>query len=446
MARFERGSLVGILSISLGVLVLLGTAAAWLLVPTQYEAFALLKVSGKPPSVLERGRAAPDEFAIFKRTQAQMIRSGLVLNGTLRDVKVNGLSLIKDHSDDPIAWLNDHLVIDYPDDAEILRVTMKGENRDQVVKIVNKIVEVYMQEVVQRERDTRLEQEAKLQRTSHNMAADLQKQQDSLHALEALHNTRGSESAQLKKNMAIEELDNYLARRTKIIEQLDDTRLLIVLKKAIRDNPEESRPPDVIIEMEMNKDPVIARAAQELLAIREQRPEAEPGAKQDDSKIAKQIEQLESRINERKAQLRPMLIEMLAHKGMVTLPDQPLNLTLPMLEKKAEYHEEQLKKIDEVIENQVTHVQILDNFNASVAGKQEDMRALQRITTDLRNELDRIKVEQLAPERIVKLDDATLSNGRGDAIRRYVAASLAGALGMGLIAVGASVLLLRRAA
>ena len=62
-----------------------------------------------------------------------------------------------------------------------------------------------------------------------------------------------------------------------------------------------------------------------------------------------------------------------------------------MLEKKAEYHEEQLKKIDEVIENQVEQVKMLDNFNATVAGKQEDMRALQAITHDLRNELDRIK-------------------------------------------------------
>ena len=42
-----------------------------------------------------------------------------------------------------------------------------------------------------------------------------------------------------------------------------------------------------------------------------------------------------------------------------------------------------LQKIDKVIENQVEHVKALDNFNATVAGKQEDMRALQRTTIDL---------------------------------------------------------------
>ena len=238
--------------------------------------------------------------------------------------------------------------------------------------------------------------------------------------------------------MAIEELNNYLDQRTRIIALMDDTRMQLMLKKAKRDNPEESRPPDVVIEMEMNKDPIIARATQELSVFTEHLAELKARAKGKSSSTAKRvvqrIEQLEDRIEERKTQLRPMLIEMMAHKGMDTLSaENLLNLTLPMLEKKLEYHEEQLKKIEDVIEKQIEHVKTLDNFNATVAGKQEDMRALQRMTIDLRTELDRIKVEQLAPERIIKLDDATLANGRGDAMRKYVAVAFAGILGFGLV-------------
>jgi hypothetical protein len=444
MAELKRGSLVGTLSISLGVLILLGTAAGWLLVPTQYEAFALLKVSGKPPAVLERRAGAADEFAIFKRTQAQMIRSSTVLQGILREASIANLSLIKDHSDDPVAWLNNQLVIDYPDDAEILRVAMKGANRDEVVKIVNKIVEVYLKEVVQRERDMRLEQEAKLQRTYQNMTADLQKQQDTLHALEALHNTSGSESARLKNNMAIEELNNYLDQRKKIISQMDDIRMQIMLDW--QENSTVGRLPDDMIEMEISKDPVIARATQELSVFKEHAAELNARARNKDSSTGKRVEQridqLEERINERKTQLRPMFANMVAYQVAPAPPDD-LKAPLPILEKKAKYYEEQLKKIDEVIEKQVEQVKALDNFNASVAGKQEDMRALQQITRDLRNELDRIKIEQLAPERIIKLDDAILANGHGDAIRRYAAAALAGALGLGLIAVGAAIRLPR---
>ncbi len=436
MARLKRGSLAGFLLISLGVLVLVATAAAWMLVPPQYEAYALLKVSARPPAVLEHRAGVNDEFAIFKRTQAQLMRSGVVLQGILRDKQINRLSLIKDHSDDPVGYLNDRLVIEYPDDAEVLRVAMTGENRDEVVKIVNKLVEVYLKEIVQRERDRHLEYEAKLARTYANMASELQKQQDSLHALEALHNTPGSESARLKKDMAIEELNNYLDQRTKIISQMDDTRMQIMLRKARRDNAEEARSSEEIIETEMNKDPVIAQAAKELLALREIRPD---GIKDENSPTAKRIEKLEEQIKKRNEQLRPLLEKVLADKIQDALAENHvLDLTLPVLEAKASYHETQLKKIDEVIENQVDHVKTLDNFNATVASKQEDMLALQRTTRDLRSELDRIKVEQLAPERIIKLDDAVLAGGQGDALRRNLAASLAAALGLGLIALGAA--------
>jgi succinoglycan biosynthesis transport protein ExoP len=427
------------LAIGLGITV--ATIAAgllWFFLPVHYEAFALLKVSGKPPAVLERRAGATDEFAVYKRTQVQLIRSGMVLNGTLRDTKINALSLIKENSDDPISWLNNQLVIDYPDDAEILRLAMTGTNRDEVVKIVNKIVEVYMKEIVQRERDLRLEHDSKLQATYSKMTADLQKQQDSLHALEALHNTSGSESARLKHDMAIEELNGFMDQRTKIINQMDDNRMQVMLRKAKRDNPEESRPPDVLIEMEMAKDPVIAPATNTLSFYSEKLSEMKAKSKGKASstlkRLTQEIQRLEDRIEERKTQLRPMLIEAMAHKGMDTLPDtHTLNLTLPMLQKQADYYEDRLKKIDEVIEKQAEQVKLLDNFNATVAAKGEDMRATQQITRDLRTELERIKVEQLAPERIIKLDDATLANARGDAVRKYVAVAFTGVLSFALV-------------
>ena len=57
------------LAIGLGTLVG-GIAAAlvWFFVPVRYEAFALLRVSNKNPSILNKSGAAVEEFAIYKRT------------------------------------------------------------------------------------------------------------------------------------------------------------------------------------------------------------------------------------------------------------------------------------------------------------------------------------------------------------------------------------------
>jgi hypothetical protein len=48
---------------------------AWLLAPVPYEAFALLKISRTPPSVLGSAEESNDEFTIFKRTQVELVET-----------------------------------------------------------------------------------------------------------------------------------------------------------------------------------------------------------------------------------------------------------------------------------------------------------------------------------------------------------------------------------
>ena len=75
-----------------------------------------------PPVVL--GNAAQidrEEFAIFKQTQVQLLKSNMVINGVLRDSQINQLPTVQQHADEPVAWLKESLLIDYPDDAEIMR-------------------------------------------------------------------------------------------------------------------------------------------------------------------------------------------------------------------------------------------------------------------------------------------------------------------------------------
>lgn len=438
------------LAIGLGTLVATTTTALlWFLIPVNYEAFALLKVSGKPPAVLRESAGAVDEFAVFKRTQVQLLLSNVVIQGTLRDATISRLSTIKEHSDDPISWLKDQLIVDYPNDAEIMRVAMKGGRKDDLLKIVNKVVSVYMEEIVAREKELRIAQESKLGQTYATMQADLQKQLDSLHTLEALHKTSGSEAAKMAKDMAVQELNTYMSRRTRINTELLDNEKMLVLAKARRDSPEETRPPDILIEMEINKDKIIEGQTYELAALQRflvaQKNSKNPNA----VKLPKyrqaleQAQLLEESIEERRNVLRPQLVEMLAASGSMNAnapANHMANLSVPLLEKNKEFLTEQLTIADEAIDKQMKHVGSLENFSAQVTSKQDDIRALQRVNTELRGELDRIKVEKLAPERITKVDEAILANGTGDAVRKYVGVAFAGILSFGLLVLGVAFL------
>ncbi len=89
-------------------------ALLWLLVPVKYEAFALLKVSARPPAVLEKEHTGPEEFELFKATQEQLILSNPVINGVLREAAINRLPSVQEHADDQVDWLKGELMIEFP--------------------------------------------------------------------------------------------------------------------------------------------------------------------------------------------------------------------------------------------------------------------------------------------------------------------------------------------
>ncbi len=44
---------------------------------------------------------------------------------------------------DPVSWLESELKLAYPNDSEILRVSMSGDRPEQLVKLLNAVVDVY---------------------------------------------------------------------------------------------------------------------------------------------------------------------------------------------------------------------------------------------------------------------------------------------------------------
>ncbi|HTM56038.1 MAG TPA: polysaccharide biosynthesis tyrosine autokinase [Pirellulales bacterium] len=431
------------LAIGLGLAVG-GTAAAllWYFLPVRYEAFALLKVAERPPAVLDKAATAAEEFAVFKRTQVQLILSNIVLTGTLRDSTINRLDTLKEHADDQVAWLKDQLVIDYPDDAEIMRVAMKGKRKDDITKIVNKIIDVYMKEIVAAEREQRAQHEGKLETSFQRMNQEVQTMTEALKTLENLHKTAGSDSARILKEMAIEQLSTYVQQSKQIHHDREENRMKIMLAETRRDNPEETRPPDVLIEMKLNEDPQVISASNLLANFKDALAQARSKSKgkptNNIKKIQERIGQLEERIEERKNELRPNLVESLANgwTGMAGMPiNHDANLTLPVLEKQRDFLEQRAKDTEDKIEQQTDLVGKMDQHSTVVAAKQDELAAKRRIASELKMQLDRAHVESLAPERIKKQDDAILANSNGDAMRKYVALAFTFVFGFGLMAV-----------
>lgn len=124
------------------------------------EAFALLRIYYRQPMILSDNRmhtADLDEFNLYKRTQQVLVTSDFVIRAALRKKDISDLPMLKSRGNRRVRWLSENIQVDFPGDAEIMRIGMSGENVNEMVRLVNAIVDAYLQEVVEKERSDQLQ-------------------------------------------------------------------------------------------------------------------------------------------------------------------------------------------------------------------------------------------------------------------------------------------------
>jgi succinoglycan biosynthesis transport protein ExoP len=138
----RRWFLAGTLGIFVAGIV---TAAAFLLLPARFTAFALLQVSSKPNPLSER-QSSREDFTIVQKTIAARLKSREVLMRTLSQDQVRHLGLIKKHPDtlSTLTWMEEFLKIEIQDNSELMTVSLTGEDPNDLQVIVNGMVKSFM--------------------------------------------------------------------------------------------------------------------------------------------------------------------------------------------------------------------------------------------------------------------------------------------------------------
>jgi polysaccharide biosynthesis transport protein len=127
-----------------------GSYAAWELLPSKFESYALLQVSSAPTSLANQNNPnqARTDFMTYVKTTAALIKSDFVLNAALRDIK--DLPTIKNQKE-PIKFLIEELQVNAADGSEVVRITMAGHDPGDTKKIVDAVQRAFMAEVVQKD-------------------------------------------------------------------------------------------------------------------------------------------------------------------------------------------------------------------------------------------------------------------------------------------------------
>jgi len=133
-------------------------ALAWLVQPRYVVATALFKVSRTQPSILAsdvNNQQPQRDFEIVKKTQIALLKSYFVANAALRNPAVVALPILQSHPD-PVEWLIDQLEVEFPQDGEILSISLRGTEAQatDLVALLDAVAKAYKDEVIYKERQS----------------------------------------------------------------------------------------------------------------------------------------------------------------------------------------------------------------------------------------------------------------------------------------------------
>jgi hypothetical protein len=144
------------LALLVGVLV---AAATWwvlpnFLPPPKHTVQTLLHVLPTPVPILFPNVDPPGEFLSSQQTQMELVRSRLVLNVALREPEVANLPIIHEQFD-AAEWLEKQVRADFSLSPEIMKISMVGDNPDELTVILKGVTKAYMEEIVDKELNRR---------------------------------------------------------------------------------------------------------------------------------------------------------------------------------------------------------------------------------------------------------------------------------------------------
>jgi polysaccharide biosynthesis transport protein len=158
-------------------------AAVWTYLPLpKMTGYSVLQIKAQPEYITLPSGDARIEFNIYRQSQTALIKSRLVLNSAMSQPDVSNLPLIKNEPN-AINWLEGQLKIDFNLGPEFMKVSIEGNNGDELKTIITAVTESYLKDVVNKDKAKRLARLDQLTKVYRKYEDTMQNQRKRIRAL-----------------------------------------------------------------------------------------------------------------------------------------------------------------------------------------------------------------------------------------------------------------------
>ncbi|MEO2088226.1 MAG: hypothetical protein ABGY75_01845, partial [Gemmataceae bacterium] len=167
------------------VLVAAVTAAAvWLFLPLpRLTGYMTFQVSAAPNTLITPVGSDRADFQMYRQRQAAAVKSRMVLNKALNQPGVAALPMLREQPD-PVNWLDTQVRVDFRPGPELMRVTLEGDDADQVKAILDAIGTAYLDDMRNRETSQKRNEKQLVEKTLKAYADELAIQQQEIRHIE----------------------------------------------------------------------------------------------------------------------------------------------------------------------------------------------------------------------------------------------------------------------
>jgi succinoglycan biosynthesis transport protein ExoP len=401
-----------VLALALGVVGATCTgAAAWNLVPEpRFQARATVHINSVQEKILGSGGGNEAQFAHLQKTQMTLVKSQVVLERVFKDPEIRHLSVVRRQAA-PKDWLAGAIEADFKQGAEILTISIKGDEPDDLVVLANAVAKAYLDEFINTEHTRIRVRIQKLQELQHEHETILAAKRANLRRMAA--NLGGGQPGLLGglQDGILKQMSSTNEELQTVTADLTKTKVTIKQQEAKLTAAKTYKVPEEKIDREINKDTTIKRYADDIARLEDhvdaERKKGQSRKRADqalrETGVLAELESTRKRLEARRQKLRPEVIDWLKASRVANLEDE--------LEKSREaltylrLREEQLLK-DLEARARVAKTQGEDVFKLSLLAREVEEE--DKIVTTATNEIRALRLDLVAPPRAKPLDEAVV--------------------------------------
>jgi capsular exopolysaccharide synthesis family protein len=243
----------------------LTAAAAWFTYPAKYSVQALLHVDSQGA---RGGSENEADFLDFQRTQAVLLKSPSVLHATLENPEIAQLRVVRGQRD-AVAWLEKELGTDTQLGPEIVRLTLTGDQVEDLPVLLNEIVRTYLHEYAAREQTRIAMRTQQLQESYHRCAKDVRDKRQRMRTRERELGYDDPQTTQVRYQIALQQLAAAQNQRLQVqLERQKAQEEWLALRSRLN-TPDSLLVSTAQIEEELQKEPQVKKQRERLAAAEE---------------------------------------------------------------------------------------------------------------------------------------------------------------------------------